>query len=223
MAGVSKGTFEFLKDLKKHNDRDWFNKNKKRYEEASADWQGFVGELIEGISSFDKNVAKAKLQPKECVFRIYRDVRFSKDKSPYKTNLAAKFMTDRGNWAAPGYYIHLTPEKTFLAGGVHMCEPKQLQAVREEISLNPDKFKKIINDKTFKQYFKIEGEKLQKIPKGFAKEDPMAEYLKYKELVMMHYPAQKDILSPKFSDYCIKIFKTMVPFNAFMQKPIANP
>src|SRR5579871_5981589 len=101
MAGIKKETVQFLKDLKKHNDRDWFAKNKKRYEDAYADWQNLVGSFIEGLSSFDKAVAKAKLQPKECMFRIYRDVRFSKDKSPYKTHFSAKFMSDRERWQAP--------------------------------------------------------------------------------------------------------------------------
>jgi uncharacterized protein (TIGR02453 family) len=223
MAGIKKETVQFLKDLKKHNDRDWFNKNKKRYEDAAADWLNLVGAFIEGLSSFDKALAKAKLQPKECVFRIYRDVRFSKDKSPYKTNFAAKFMTDRGNWAAPGYYIHFSPDESFLAGGAHMCEPKELQALREEISLNAGAFKKIIGDKTFKQNFKIEGEKLANVPRGFDKADPMAEYLKHKEMIIMHHFDEKDILSPKFSDYSIKIYKTMVPFNDFVRKPILNP
>ena len=113
--------------------------------------------------------------------------------------------------------------KTFLAGGVYMCEPDQLQAVREEISLNAAKFKKIINDKVFKKNFTLEGEKLKNVPRGFDKEDPMAEYLKHKSLVMMHYPEERDVLSPGFSRYCINIFKTMVPFNASMQRPIANP
>jgi uncharacterized protein (TIGR02453 family) len=222
MAGISKETLEFLKDLKKHNDRDWFLKNKKRYEIAYADWQQFVAKLIAGISTFDKNVAAAKFEPKNCIFRIYRDVRFSKDKSPYKTHLAARFMTKKGKWTAPGYYIHVAPGKSFMGGGVYMCEPVQLQALREEISLNPAKFKKIVSDKTFKKNFTLGGEKLVNVPKGFDKQDPMAEYLKHKDLLMSHQIDEKNVLSPKFSDYCVGIFKAMVPLNSFIEKPITN-
>lgn len=223
MAGIEKQTLEFLTDLKKHNDRDWFAKNKHRYEAAYTDWQRFVGELITGLSKFDKNIANAKFQPKNCVFRIYRDVRFSKDKSPYKTHLAARFMTRKGKWQVPGYYIHVSPQDTFIGGGVYMCEPVQLQALREEISLNPAKFKKIVSDATFKKLFKLEGDKLVNVPRGFAKDDPMAEYLKHKDVLMMHTPKEKEVLSPKFSDYCVGIFKAMQPLNSFMEKPLANP
>lgn len=223
MAGISKDTLAFLTDLKKHNDRDWFAKNKPRYEAAYTDWQRFVGELITGIAKFDKNVAKAKFQPKNCVFRIYRDVRFSKDKSPYKTHLAARFMTRKGKWQVPGYYIHVAPENTFIGGGIYMCEPVQLQALREEISLNPARFKKIVSHATFKKLFKLQGDKLVNVPRGFAKDDPMAEYLKHKDVLMMHIPKEKEMLSPKFSDYCISIFKAMQPLNSFMEKPLANP
>jgi uncharacterized protein (TIGR02453 family) len=223
MAGLSKETFQFLKDLKKNNDRDWFLKNKKRYEAAYADWQRFVGELITGIAKFDKNVAAAKFQPKNCIFRIYRDVRFSKDKSPYKTHLAARFMTKKGKWQVPGYYIHVAPGDSFMGGGVYMVEPVQLQALREEISLNGSKFKKIVEDKNFKKHFKLGGDKLVNVPKGFAKDDPMAEYLKHKDVLMSHKVDEKDALSPKFSAYCIDTFKAMQPLNLFMEKPLANP
>ena len=223
MAGVKKETLQFLKDLKKNNDRDWFAKHKPRYEAAYLDWQRFTGELIAGISKFDKNIAAAKFQPKDCVFRIYRDIRFSKDKTPYKTNFAAGFSTKKGKWQAPGYYIHINPTEGFMGGGAYMLQSEQLQALREELSLNGPAFKKVINNKDFKKYFTVEGDKLVNVPKGFAKDDPMAEYLKHKYLLAMHKVSEKEILSPKFSQHCVEAFKAMRPFTQFIERPITNP
>ena len=218
-ATIKKETIQFLRDLRKNNNRDWFEKNKDKYIEASQNWLDFVGSIIEGISKFDKGVAG--MEPKKCVFRIYRDIRFSKDKSPYKTNFAAKFMPHT-KAAAAGYYIHIGPGEMLLAGGNHMLEPKELKALREEISENAKGFLKLINNKSFKSTFRIEGEKLANVPKGFDKEDPMAEYLKHKELYIVHDIAEKDIYSDKFADTCVKVFKQMVPYNNFVNKPVLS-
>lgn len=211
---------QFLRDLQKNNNRDWFNTNKDRFMEASQNWLDFAGILIKEISMFDKAVAK--LEPKNCVFRIYRDTRFAKDKSPYKTNFGAHFAVHGKNSAAAAYYIHLSPGEIFLAGGCHILEPKQLKALREELSENPRPFLKMINDKKFKNTFEIWGEKLAHVPKGFDKEDPMAEYLKYKQMVIMNYPKEKDIYTDTFAAYCGKIFKQMVPFNNYVNKPVLS-
>jgi len=220
---VKKETLQFLKDLKKHNDRDWFAKNKPRYEAAYTDWQRFTGELITGISKFDKHIAAAKFQPKDCVFRIYRDIRFSKDKTPYKTNFAAEFSTKKGKWQVPGYYIHIETTGGFMGGGAYMLQSEQQQALREELSLNGPKFKKIIADKSFKKYFELEGDKLVNVPRGFAKDDPMAEYLKYKDLLALHKVTEKEVLSPKFAQHCLDVFKAMQPFIQFIERPVTNP
>jgi uncharacterized protein (TIGR02453 family) len=119
-----------------------------------------------------------------------------------------------------GYYFHLEPGNSFLAGGIHMTEPVNLKAVREEISSNGKNFLKIINDKSFKENFKIEGEKLVNVPAGFEKDDPMSEYLKYKELVIHHSVADKEIVASDFVSYCVKVFKAMIPFNQFINKPV---
>lgn len=223
MAGLKKETLQFLKDLKKNNDREWFAKYKPRYESAYADWLGFTAELISGLSKIDKKIAAAKFQPKDCVFRIYRDIRFSKDKSPYKTNFAAEFSVNKGKWQVPGYYIHINPSEGFMGGGAYMLEPVQLQALREELSLNGAKFKRIIGDRNFKKYFTVEGDKLVNVPRGFEKDDPMAEYLKHKDLLASHNVTEKDVLSPKFSQHCIDVFKAMQPFIQFIEKPVTNP
>ena len=219
-AAIKKETVQFLRDLRKNNNRDWFNKNKDKYVEANQNWLDFVGSLIGNVSKFDKGVAK--MQPKDCVFRIYRDTRFSKDKSPYKAHFGARLMPHGNSCGAGGYYLHLEPGNIFLAGGCHMLEPKELKALRNEISENSKGFLKLVNDKTFKSTFEIAGEKLANVPKGFDKEDSMGEYLKHKELIIMHHVSEKDITADKFADYCAKIFKSMVPFNSFVNKPVLS-
>jgi len=223
MAAIKKETLQFLKDLKKHNDRDWFAKHKTRYEDAYTDWQRFTGELIAGISKFDKHIAAAKFSPKDCVFRIYRDIRFSKDKTPYKTHFASEFSTKKGKWQVPGYYIHVETSGGFMGGGAYMLQSEQLQALREELSLNGTKFKNIIADKKFKKYFELEGDKLVNVPRSFAKDDPMAEYLKHKDLLALHKVTEKEVLSPKFVQHCVDAFKVMQPFIQFIERPVTNP
>lgn len=154
------------------------------------------------------------------MFRIYRDTRFAKDKSPYKTHFGATLLGKGTRCGIAGYYLHLEPGSSFLAGGVHMTEPENLKAIRENISDKGKEFSKIIGSKSFKDNFKIVGEKLAKVPLGFDKEDPMGEYLKFKELMIHHSVSDKEILSDNFTSYCVKIFKAMVPFNSFVNEPV---
>ena len=215
---IKKGTIDFLKEVKKNNNRDWFNANKEKFIAANENFILFIQGLIEEVTKFDKSVAG--LDAKNSVFRIYRDTRFSKDKTPYKTHFSATLMGKCKGCGIAGYYFHLEPGNSFLAGGVHMTEPQNLKAIREEISSNGKKFLKIINDKDFTNNFKIEGEKLTKIPQGFDKEDPMGDYLKYKELIIRHSATDKEILSENFASYCNKIFRSTVPFNSFVNEPV---
>jgi uncharacterized protein (TIGR02453 family) len=215
---IKTDTIKFLKDLKKNNDRDWFAKNKDRYLSANEDFIEFVQSVINQVAKFDTSVAG--LDAKSTVFRIYRDTRFSKDKSPYKTGFGAVLMGKGNNCGIAGYYLHLEPGKTFLAGGVHVTEPENLKAIREEISQKSKEFLKIIGDKQFRDNLTIGGEKLVNVPKGFDKEDPMADYLKFKELMLRHSVPDQKVLDKGFDAYCAKLFKTMVPFNTFVNKPV---
>jgi uncharacterized protein (TIGR02453 family) len=215
-TAIKKETVQFLKDLKKNNDREWFNANKDKFVAANENFTEFVQGLIGQVAKFDKSVAG--MNAKDCVFRIYRDTRFSKDKSPYKTHFGASMMLNKTGCGTAGYYFHLDPGASFLAGGMHMAETPQLKALRQEISYNATKFKKIISDKTFKENFEILGEKLKNVPLGFEKDDPMGEYLKHKEMWIKHEVADKDVLSPDFASYCAKVCKSMVPFNSFINE-----
>lgn len=216
-AQINKETIDFISKLKKNNNREWFTANKDKYVAAHENFTAFVGELITQIGKFDKTAVG--LDPKKSVFRIYRDVRFGKDKSPYKTNFGASMAGgSKGLTGRAGFYIHIEQGKGFLAGGVYIPEPDRLKLVREDISMEGKKFLKIIQDKTFKKNFKglSEEDKLSTAPKGFDKEDPMVDYLKYKSYIAYHEIDGKTILSPKFSAYCIDVFKSMVPFNNFL-------
>ncbi len=215
---IKKETLQFLKDLKKNNDREWFNRNKDKYLAANENFLQFVQGLIEEVAKFDRSVEG--LDAKDSVFRIYRDIRFSKDKSPYKVHFGATLMGRANLCGNAGYYMHLEPGNAFLAGGVHMIEPRELKVIKDAIKEKGKEFLKIINDKTFKDNFTIEGEKSVNAPRGFDREDPMAEYLKYKELMIHHTVSDKEILSNTFAADCTRVFKAMVPFNRFLNEPV---
>ena len=217
---IKKDTLRFLQDLKRNNNREWFNDNKDKYVSANENFIQFVQSLINEIAKFDDSVAG--LDAKYCVFRIYRDIRFSKNKLPYKTNFGATLTGKRNNCGIAGYYVHIEPGDSFLAGGVHMTEPRNLDAIRERISAKGKEFLSIINDKTFKSNFTIQGEKLLRIPQGFDKDDPMGDFLKYKQLTIINSVKDKDIVSEGFVRYCSKIFKAMVPFNSFVNKSMMS-
>lgn len=220
MAAIKKETVQFLKDLKKNNNREWFNANKDKFVAANENFIGFVDDLIAQVAKFDKSVAN--MTGKDCVFRIYRDTRFSKDKTPYKTHFGASMMPNKNGCGCAGYYFHLDPSDAFLGGGMHMAETAQVKALRQEIAYNADKFKKIISDKTFKQNFELKGEKLQKVPPGYDKDDPMAEYLKYKSLWVNHKIDSGKILSKDLATHCAKMFKAMVPLNTFINEAVSG-
>jgi len=216
---ITNKTLSFLKDLSKQNNRDWFNKNKPRFEEANTEFKNFVGALIREVVRFDKGVAN--LEPKDCVFRIYRDVRFSKDKSPYKNHFGAHIIAGgkKSEGMRAGYYMHLSPGECFLAGGAHMPPSEWINAIRKEIHFNAKELKKIINEKDFKKYFgKITGEKLSSVPRGYDKTHPEIELLKHKSFLAVHNMNEKQVTSKDFLSHCAKVFKAMKPFDKFLNQ-----
>ncbi len=217
---LHKSTIDFLKKLKKNNNRDWFNANKKLYEDARYDFEVFVFELIQKIAEFDETVSG--LEPKDCMFRIYKDVRFSKDKTPYKTNFGAAINKGGRKLSIAGYYIHISPDEYFLGSGLYMPAPDKLLAVRNSIAAKSAKFKSIVEGKEFKKNFgKLwNGDTLKTVPKGFDKEHPMAEYLKLKSFICDHTVKEEKALAKNYGDYIAKIFKTAKPFNDFLNDAI---
>lgn len=217
-ATISPSTFDFLKKLTQNNNREWFNENKNLYVESQQNVITFLEDLISEMADFDEELAK--LDAKKSLFRIYRDTRFSKDKIPYKTNFGASLGMGKGSQKG-GYYLHTEPGKSFIAGGIYMPESSVLKEVRKEISLYGEDFIKIINNKDFKKYFPEldQDDKLKKIPQGFEKEDPMAEYLKLKSFIVVYNLKDEEILDKNAVKNIAKIFKLMKPFNDFLNTP----
>lgn len=215
---MQSSTLQFLRNLEKNNNREWFNENKTLYQEAQQDVISFVEKLIEEMADFDEEMGK--LEAKKSVFRIYRDTRFSKDKTPYKTNFGAGLGMGKGNKIS-GYYLHIEPGKSFLAGGVYKPEPTVLKTIRQEISAFGDEFKAILEQDEFRNYFRglsVE-DKLKKVPQGFEKDHKMAEYLKLKHFIVTHPISDEQLLSENAVKEFTKIFKAMKPLNDFLQTP----
>ncbi len=210
----------FLSELNKNNNREWFTKNKSRYEKCREDFIALVDELIPAIAVFDKSIAH--LEGKKCVFRIYRDVRFSLDKSPYKTHFGAMIMSGASKTeihSAAGYYIHIEPGQSMLAGGAYMPPSDWLKAIRKEIAFNAAEFKKIIGNKNFVKYFGgIDGEKLQRPPQGFDADHPEIELLKYKSYLAVHMMSNKDLGMKNLEKHIADVFKAMYPLNKFLRE-----
>lgn len=221
MASISNTTLQFLTDLKAHNDRDWFTANKPRYEVANKEFHQFVDALIGEIQKFDPGISH--YTAKDCVFRIYRDVRFSKDKSPYKTHFGAHVTAAAKKseiHTKAGYYLHLEPSgESFLAGGAYLPESQWLKAIRQEIAYNTAEFTGILNEKEFKKYFgDIEGEKLKTTPKDYAADHPAIELLKHKSFLASHKLTNDIVLSDAFLKHCAAVFKALYPFDAFLNR-----
>ncbi len=211
----------FLNKLKKNNNRDWFNDHKKEFVELKEQFEVFINQLIPKIKQLDG--FNGSLSAKDCIFRIYRDVRFSKNKAPYKTHFGA-YLADGGRKSSfAGYYVHIEPEGSFAGGGVYHPDPAVLKELRYEIMDKTDEFKEIISASGFKKvYPEIYGEKLKTAPKGFPKDFEDIELLKFKSYALVHAIDDKTIRSSDFEDYLLNLYKTAKPFNSFFNKVIAE-
>jgi len=212
---LQKSTLDFLKALKKNNDRDWFEKNRAKYEVAREDFTEFVNTLITELSKQDSSL-KGETS-KDSVFRIYRDVRFSKNKDPYKTNFGA-VVCDGGRKSDKAcFYIQVEPGTSFIAGGRWMPSPEHLKEIRQEIFYNLKDFKKILSDKTFKKYFKtLSDTKLKLAPKGFDKNFSDIELLKYTSFIVETPVNDKQLMSKSLIKYCSVVYKAMMPLLSFL-------
>ena len=212
-------SFQFLIDLKFNNNRPWFNENKERYLNAKKEFDAFIDELIPLLkkqdSSIDVNSAK------ECVFRIYRDARFSKNKDPYKTNFGA--FISKGGRKSPyaGYYIHFEPDNSFMGGGIYQPTPALLKSIRTQIFENVETYKNILNQKDFKKQFpEVQGKKLKMAPKGFPKEFEDIELLKNKHFVVSKKIENETWIEGNPQKHILKSFKTQQDFNHFLNTAV---
>lgn len=209
----------FLQQLKINNNREWFAENKTTYELARKHFEDFVSTLIIETSLFDRKITE--LEAKKTIFRIYRDVRFSSNKTPYKTSFGSYISPGGRKSVFAGYYLHIEPGASFLAGGMHMPPPENLAKVRQEILYNIDEYKSILNNKDFTTNFKtIKGEKLKRPPKGFNADFADIELLKNKEFIVIHNISDDLVFRDNLIDYVLTIFKSMKPLNDFLNRSL---
>ncbi len=214
---IEKSTLQFLTDLKNNNTKEWFEANRKRYEAAKDNVQNITGQLIKAIGVHDEDIAQ--LQVKECTFRINRDVRFSKNKAPYKSNISAIFSKGGKKADTAGFYVHIEPGGAFVAAGYWNPEPKKLASVRQEVDYNLDEWKKILSAKKFKQHF-AEGlskeDTLQRPPKGYDEENPAIEYLKLKSFIVSKKITDAELLDKNYIKNIVSIFTAVKPMLDFL-------
>jgi uncharacterized protein (TIGR02453 family) len=212
-------TYSFLTELSANNNKEWFDANRKRYEQIKQNISHVAEIIIHEVSGIDKSVLG--LQPKDCVFRINRDIRFSADKSPYKTN-SGIFVCPGGknSWNA-GYYLHIEPGNSFLSGGIYMPSSPALKAIREEIFNNYDDFLEIVKDKSFVSNFgEFWGDRLKTKPKGFPDDFAGMEYLKLKQFTVLKSMSEKVMTSEKLLDEIRVTYKALFPLNRFLNQAI---
>ncbi len=211
-------TLQFLRNLAKNNNREWFNEHKEQYLKAKEEVVLLVEALIEEISKFDEEILK--IDPKKAVFRIYRDTRFSKDKTPYKMHFGVSLGMGKGKKIS-GYYLHIEPGKSFLAGGVFQPEPSVLKEIRKEISANNSDLMTILEHPNFRNNFRglsVES-KLKRIPAGFDKDDPSAELLKLKNFIVSHPISDEQVLEKDAVKKFAEVFQYIKPLNDYLEKP----
>jgi uncharacterized protein (TIGR02453 family) len=218
-------TLKFLKELAKNNNKEWFDANRKKYETARADYIALADAIIKGFCKKDKDFEQ--LEGRKCLFRINRDIRFSKDKSPYKTNFGASF--ERGGRISPwaGYYLHIEPgNKSFIAGGVWQPEPDRMKKIRQEIDYNWSDFRKIISNKKFKLLFgdleKTKETSLSREPKGYEKSNPAIDYIKLKSWVVSASLTDAEVTGKDLLKKILPGFELMQPFIEFLNEALAE-
>lgn len=205
-----KSIIPFLIELNQNNNRDWFKAHKTLYEQTRKEFEIFIEKTIAGIGTFDNQVIG--LTAKAAVFRIYRDVRFSKDKRPYKTHYGA-FMAENGRKSAKaGYYLHIEPDNCFLGGGLYHPNPEQLKKVRQQIDYDAAGLRHIVNDKDFKKVFGgLQGSQLKTAPRDYSTDHPDIDLLRYKDFLATHFFDDK-IIKDGDAEYAVSQFKVMKPF-----------
>lgn len=206
--------FQFLKELSANNNREWFNEHKDDYKRAQLEFELLLTTVIERISTFDESVKG--IQAKDCTYRIYRDTRFSPDKTPYKRHFGGYINAKGKKSDHCGYYIHIENGNCMLAGGSLCLEPKILKAVRRSVYDNIDEFREIVEAPEFKQYFPVIGEThLKTAPKGFPKDFPYMDYLKCKEYTCTSYVPDSFFFAPDFLDKTEAVFRQLKRFADF--------
>ncbi len=211
---------DFLADLSTNNHREWFSQNKARYEVAKKEYHQLIQALIKEVGIFD--AAIADLEVKQCVFRVNRDIRFSKDKSPYKNNFGASLQKGGKKSPLAGYYLHVQPHnQSFIGGGVYMPPAADLAKIRQEIDYNGEELRTLIAADEFQQYFgKLQGEEVSTAPKGYAKDNPYIDLIRLKSFVMVHPLTDKQVQSESFRKTVVSACQAMKPMLDFLNRAL---
>jgi uncharacterized protein (TIGR02453 family) len=213
---------KFLKDLDKNNNKPWFEKNRGVYESSKTAFAAFVQGIIDKHGKKDEGIAS--LKAKDCMFRINRDVRFSKDKSPYKNNFGASISKGGKKSIQAGYYFHFQPGESFVGGGLWMPMPAELKKIRQEVDYCFDEFRKILSAKKFKDCYgdliKNEETSLKKIPQGFEADNPAGEYLKLKSFIATRPISDKELQSKDLLKITLQSFEALQPLLAFLNRAV---
>ncbi|MDI5950585.1 DUF2461 domain-containing protein [Flavobacterium yafengii] len=221
---LSKDTLQFLDDLKANNNRDWFLENKKRYEAVKKEYQQLVGDFLDVMKPLDPSLEM--LEVKNCTFRINRDIRFSKDKTPYKSHLGVWLSSGAKGMNRSGYYLHLEKGASFIAGGLYCPEAQDLKKMRKEIAYFHDDLEAILNEKDFKREFKDfdrnEKDTLKNPPRGYEKEHPAIEFLKLKSFECSQRIDFSEVTKKDFVATMSKKLITLKPLNDFINRALTS-
>jgi uncharacterized protein (TIGR02453 family) len=212
---ISHLTFDFLRDLNENNSREWFNSNRKRYDAAKFELEQLVDILITETAKIQQ---LGPTQVKDCLFRINRDIRFSKDKSPYKNFLSAAIGPGGRNSGRMDYYLHIQPDgNSFLGGGMWAPTPAQLAMYRQEIDYNAAELRSIIEQKEFRSYFpEIWGDVMKTAPKGYPKDHPDIDLLRHKQMFFMHRYTDAEVQQADFPHQVMYGIGLVKPFCDFL-------
>ena len=219
---ITKEALQFLADLIANNNTEWMHANKKRYENYKKDYHAFIASILAEMKPLDKTLEP--LEVKNCTFRINRDIRFSKDKSPYKTNMGVWFAQNKNRKNSPGYYIHYEKGNSFIAGGVWCPEASELKQIRKEIEFFHDDLDRIVANKNFKKEFgeitRDENNMLKKAPKGYDPEHPAIEFLKMKSFTASAKIDDNLFTQPEFAKTIAEKLITLKPLNDFLMRAL---
>ena len=217
---IQESTIKFITQIAKNNNKAWFDKNREVYLAAKEDFEVVISNVLEGLIKIEPTFAD--FTAKSCIYRIFRDVRFSKDKTPYKSHFGAFFAKNGKSSNGAGYYLHVEPGgKSMVGGGLWMPDGPLLKAVRQEIDYSFDEFKSIIDNKQFKKYFKkVNGEQLVKLPKGYEADNPAMEFLKLKSFTVGCQLSDEDLTAKNYEKKCVEMFTAMKPFIDFLNRSL---
>lgn len=219
MSGIQQSTINFIKELKANNNREWFAENKRKFQETNEHFISFADDVLFEMNKIDtiENVSG-----KKSVFRIYRDVRFSKDKTPYKTHFSGSFKRATAALRG-GYYFHIEPGNSFIAGGFWAPNPKDLLRIRKEISIDSCDLKEILESEKFKTIFgELIGERVKTAPRGFDKNHPEIELLQLKQFIVSKKISDHELQKENFTNVVVEIFKEMRPFFDYMSSVLTT-